>query len=143
MSKTIFIISLIFGFAVQANMAQESLKIVSPNEFEFVHCVPLQTDSTQDVNHYVIDLRNEKQHRLFSEIAEKNTLAVNLNNLQLIEENLLANTLPEFDVSWVSEKQKLIFQLIILDTDGTLLEGNLIENNDKIQVRCFEVTSEN
>lgn len=129
-------------FINNVSWGQNQLRITNPSEFEFVHCYPVSSENAARVAHYVFDLRNENQHKLYSEVASNQLKAVELGDLGLIDENILTNTLPDFDVSWISEKLNLVFKLIILDTDGTLLEGELVNQGQISSVRCREVVSE-
>lgn len=117
------------------------LKLEAPAEFQFVHCTAQASKNIVLVKHYVIDIRTE-QHALYTQLAAKKTKAIALNNLQLVDDRLLANTLEDADVSWVSKKNHLVFKLNILDNDGYLMSGSLDTAKTKIKIRCREVSTE-
>jgi hypothetical protein len=137
--KSFFAVLLIMIFAVSARAA---LKIVNPEEFQFIHCVPSLVSSRTLVKHYVIDIRNERQHKLYSILAEKELKAKALRNLRLIDNRLLTNTITTVDVSWVSARNDLTFQLNILDNGGYSMDGTLTLAGVDTPVFCTDVSLE-
>jgi hypothetical protein len=137
--KSFFTVLSIMIFAVSARAA---LKIVNPEEFQFIHCVPSTVSSKTIVKHYVIDVRNERQHKLYSMMAEKKLKAKELRNLRLIDNRLLTNTITTVDVSWVSARNDLTFQLNILDNGGYSMDGTLTLAGVEAPVFCIDLSLE-
>lgn len=122
--------------------AQAALKIVNPEEFQFVHCTPASVSDKALVKHYVVDVRNERQHKLYSMIATKDSKAKNMRNLRLIDNRLLVNTITTVDVSWVSARNNLTFELNILDNGGYAMDGTLTQNGVSTPVSCIDSSLE-
>ncbi|MEK6627239.1 MAG: hypothetical protein AABY53_01330 [Bdellovibrionota bacterium] len=119
----------------------QTLKIDAPTEFQFIHCSAQASKNKKLIKHYVIDIRTE-QHALYAQLAAKNAKATELTNLQLIDDQLLSNTLDVVDVSWISEKSHLTFKLNIMDNDGFLMSGTLAASKIKTKIRCRDITIE-
>lgn len=128
--------------SVVAFSAQAALKIVNPEEFQFVHCTPVSVSDKALVKHYVVDIRNERQHKLYSMIATQDSKAKNLRNLRLIDNRLLVNTITTVDVSWISARNGLRFELNILDNGGYAMDGTLTQNGVSTPVSCIDSSLE-
>ncbi|MBY0554084.1 hypothetical protein K2P97_06125 [bacterium] len=128
--------------SVVAFSAQAALRIVNPEEFQFVHCTPVSVSDKALVKHYVVDIRNERQHKLYSMIATQDSKAKNLRNLRLIDNRLLVNTITTVDVSWISARNGLRFELNILDNGGYAMDGTLTQNGVSTPVSCIDSSLE-
>ncbi|MEQ1721781.1 MAG: hypothetical protein ABL930_01305 [Pseudobdellovibrio sp.] len=137
--KSIAAFLALFTFVVSGEAA---LKIVNPEEFQFVHCVPSTVSDKALVKHYVIDVRNERQHKLYSMIAAKEVKAKDMRNLRLVDNRLLTNTITTVDVSWISTRNDLTFQLNILDNGGYSMDGTLTQAGVETPVFCGDSSLE-
>ena len=138
MVKIIFPIVMAF---VTFNAAAQNLKISRPQEFQFVHCTPRTDSAASLVKHHVIDIRKSDSHVLYAQSAPAESKARQLSKLARVGGPLLANTLTDVDVSWISTTG-LTFKLNIIDNGGYAMDGELISSSGKQQIRCVDVTVE-
>ena len=87
-------------------------------------------------------MRNEQQHKLYSDTNLKSTIAVNLAKLQLLDDKILMNTLKGFDVTWISEKNNLIFKMDVVDNGGYAIDGNLSDGKTETPMWCTDISLE-
>lgn len=139
--KSLFL-ALFFVFST-VNVKAQILKIENPQEFEFIHCVNNEVGDEETVIHYVLDVRNQEQAILFWDSAPKKAKASELQDLKLLDDQLLMNTLSDVDLSYVSVKNQLVLALNISDTDGYVLDGELRVTKDKYRIRCMDTSREN
>jgi hypothetical protein len=133
-----FISTLIFLFSFVSTASE--LNITDSGEFQFVHCVT--SSPGLNVDHYVIDIRNENKHALYFDTDKPKTNAKNLKNLKLIDTDLDINTLSDFDVSWISIRNSLVFQLNIVDNGGYVMDGFVVHLEKSVPVRCVDSSLE-
>ena len=128
-----------FAFAQSTQSIEQKLK--SANDFEFLHCKPSETKATDLVVHYIIDIQNNNINQLFVSPGLANVNGKNLKKLTSIETQFTEIN-AEADVSFVSTKNDLKFKLIIQDTDGQLLSGNIYQKHQTVPIICKDVTVE-
>lgn len=139
---------LIYTFAVlsavtMTSYAQSSIqdRIKRAADYEYLHCKSKSADSTQVIQHYIVDIKNNSMNALYSQSAAAGSAATELTALRLIDRKLTdVNTDTQSDVSFVSVKNQLKFALIIQDTDGQLLDGKLTTSSGVTEIRCKDVT---
>ncbi len=137
MKSILGIFTIIISFYGSA-YAQDTLTITNPEEFQFTHCYPV-TRSTKPVTHYIFDVRDEKNHKVYTKQAVASTKARELGELTKLDENLEANGNPNFDVTWVSKKLDLQFLLTIQDDGGYSMTGQLLHKGESHAIKCLEV----
>lgn len=126
--------------AFQVHAVTESSMIGNPEEFEFIHCIPVTGSDEDVVTHLVIDIRNE-QHKLYSASGVRSLTGKEL-DLTLLDDKLQANTITTADVSWVSVEQEISLELNILDNGGYSMDGILTHKRSQSPIVCVDVTVE-
>ena len=120
----------------------QTIKIENPHEFEFIHCVSADSGDDETVMHYILDVRNQAQAKLYWDSAPKKAKAVELANLKLLDDQLVMNPLSDVDLSYVSTKNQLMLALNIIDADGFVLDGELRVTKDKYHIHCTDTSLE-
>lgn len=126
--------------AFQVHALSDSLKIENPEEFEFIHCIPVTGSESDVVTHLVVDIRGE-QHKLYSDVGVRSLTGREL-NLRLLDDKLQNNTIVTADVSWVSVEREIALELNILDNGGYTMDGILTHKRSQAPIICVDVTVE-
>lgn len=130
-------------FAVAQSHKSIEQKLKSATDFEFLHCKPSETKSTDLVVHYIIDIQNNNINQLFVSPGLANIKGKNLKKLTSIETQFAEiNAEANSDMSFVSVKNDLKFKLVIQDTDGQYLSGNIYQKHQTVPVICKDITIE-
>ncbi len=128
-------------FAVAQSNKSIEQKLKSASDFEFLHCKPSETKSTDLVVHYIIDIQNNNINQLYVTSGLSTVKGKNLKKLTSIETQFTEIN-AEADVSFVSVKNDLKFKLVIQDTDGQYLSGNIYQKHQTVPVICKDITIE-
>lgn len=128
-------------FAVAQSNKSIEQKLKSASDFEFLHCKPSETKSTDLVVHYIIDIQNNNINQLYVTSGLSTVRGKNLKKLTSIETQFTEIN-AEADVSFVSVKNDLKFKLVIQDTDGQYLSGNIYQKHQTVPVICKDITIE-
>lgn len=126
--------------AFQVHALPDPLKIENPEEFEFIHCIPITGSEDDVVTHLVVDIRGE-QHKLYSDVGVRSKKGSEL-SLKLVDDQLQNNTIVTADVSWVSVGQEISLELNILDNGGYSMDGILTYKKSQVPIVCVDVTVE-
>ena len=126
-------------FAVAQSNKSIEQKLKSASDFEFLHCKPSETKSTDLVVHYIIDIQNNNINQLYVTSGLSTVKGKNLKKLTSIETQFTEIN-AEADVSFVSVKNDLKFKLVIQDTDGQYLSGNIYQKHQTVPVICKDIT---
>ena len=135
-----FLSAFVFGLAPAFASAP---KISRPAEFEFIHCVPSLPRARDYVAHYIIDIRNSDQYKLYLAQSIKATKASALKKLILLDSKLESREVADTDISWVSKKQQLRFDLNIVDNGGNVMDGTFSRGRFTAPIYCQDVSLEN
>ena len=119
----------------------DALVVKNPSPFEYIHCVAGDVNSKEIVPHYVIDLRQSDNHKLFWQVALANKKAKSLKNLNFIGAQLKQNVDLNSDVSWQTDKD-LVISLNIIDNDGYALEGKMVNGSAQKTLNCKDASQE-
>lgn len=128
-------------FAVAQSNKSIEQKLKSASDFEFLHCKPSETKSTDLVVHYIVDIQNNNINQLFVTSGLSTVKGKSLKKLTSIETQFTEIN-AEADVSFVSVKNDLKFKLVIQDTDGQYLSGNIYQKHQTVPVICKDITIE-
>lgn len=130
-----------FSVAQSNKNIEQQLK--SATDFEFLHCKPSETKSTALVVHYIIDIKNNSINQLYVTSGLSSVKGKDLNKLTSIDKQLSEiNAEAQADLSFVSAKNDLKFKLVIQDTDGQYLSGNIYQKHQTVPVICKDVAIE-
>lgn len=130
-------------FAVAQSNKSIEQKLKSASDFEFLHCKPSETKSTDLVVHYIVDIQNNNINQLFVTSGLSTVKGKSLKKLTSIDTQLTeVNADASSDVSFVSVKNDLKFKLVIQDTDGQYLSGNIYQKHQTVPVICKDITIE-
>ncbi len=130
-------------FAVAQSNKSIEQKLKSASDFEFLHCKPSETKSTDLVVHYIIDIQNNNINQLYVTSGLSTVKGKSLKKLTSIDTQLTeVNADASSDVSFVSVKNDLKFKLVIQDTDGQYLSGNIYQKHQTVPVICKDITIE-
>lgn len=130
-------------FAVAQTNKSIEQKLKSATDFEFLHCKPSETKSTDLVVHYIVDIKNNNINQLYVTSGLSTLKGKNLEKLTSIDAQLSEiNAETQADMSFVSAKNDLKFKLVIQDTDGQYLSGNIYQKHQTVPVICKDVTVE-
>jgi hypothetical protein len=142
-SSILMSLLIISQFSVaQKNMSIEQ-KLKNADDFQFLHCKPSETKSTDLVVHYIIDIQNNNINQLFVSPGLSEVKGKNLKKLTSIDTQLSdINADSQSDVSFTSTKNDLKFKLIIQDTDGQYLSGNIYQKHQTVPIICKDITIE-
>lgn len=139
--KKIIATILLFVFSLNTFASSDISELLqNAEDFQFYHCETRNAENF--LNHYVIDIRNEKSYILYGSNEEHKMTGKNLIRLQVLDSNLLTTTDENFDVSMKSIENPLFIGLIIKDTDGQYLEGKIVQNNQFTLLKCKDITTE-
>jgi hypothetical protein len=130
-------------FSIAQSNKSIELKLKSATNFEFLHCKPSETKSTDLVVHYIIDIQNNNINQLYVTSGLSIVKGKNLKKLTSIETQFTEiNAEVNSDMSFVSAKNDLKFKLVIQDTDGQYLSGNIYQKHQTVPVVCKDVAIE-
>lgn len=137
------VISFLAAILGSVSVFASAPKISKPAEFEFIHCVPALPRARDYVSHYIIDIRTNDQYKLYLAQSAKATKASNLKKLILLDSKLETRDVADTDISWVSKKQQIRFDLNIVDNGGNVMDGVFSRGRFTAPVHCQDVSLEN
>ncbi len=127
-------------FLVFSSLAQAT-QISNQADYEFMHCKATTVKANEAITHYVIDVRDTENYKLYSALALPNVTAAQL-KLELVEDKIEQTVIDGYDLVWKSTAQGLQFNLIIQDNGGQGLTGQLISKSGAIEIGCIDASLE-
>lgn len=118
-----------------------AIEIVKLAEFEYMHCSVQSAPADQAVTHYVIDVRDPDQYKLYSAQGAASLNMMQL-KLRLIDERLQQSGTDGYDLVWKSGARALEFKLQIHDDGGQILSGQLVSGGKTSDIGCIDASLE-
>lgn len=118
-----------------------AVQISKPAEFEYIHCVAKSAAPAKLTTHYVFDVSDQDQYKLYSARAVPRLKTDRL-RLQLIDSKIVQVSAAGFDVAWKSNTQRLQFNLLIQDNGGQILSGRLVSDRGTLEIGCIDASLE-
>lgn len=124
-------------FAASAQATQ----ILNPAEFEYIHCVAKSAPKAKVATHYVVDVRDQEQYKLYAAKALPRLKTTQM-RWQLMDAKLAQGAADSYDIAWVSKSQRLQFNLLIHDNGGQILSGRLVSDRGAVEIGCIDASLE-
>lgn len=140
--KSFFLILTILSFIPTAQARSGGPRIIEPREFEYIHCTKSESFADKLVDHYVVNIKNKRQPKLYFSLGSPLAKTAELRSLRLLDQRLISSATADFDVIWTSTRLNLKFELQIADNGGQILTGVLTQNGQSDFVRCIDAALE-
>jgi hypothetical protein len=135
-----FLVSILFilSTSLPAHSRSGGPRISEPREFQYIHCTKTEPFTDKLVDHYVIDIKNKRQPKLYFSLGPVTAKTSELRSLRLLDQRLVQSASQDFDIIWTSTRLNLKFELQIADNGGQVLNGVLTQNGQSSFVRCLD-----
>lgn len=131
-----------FSFALPAHSRSGGPRIAEPKEFQYIHCTKTEPFADKLVDHYVVDIKNKRQPKLYFSLGPVTAKTSELRSLRLLDQRLVQSASQDFDIIWTSTRLNLKFELQIADNGGQVLNGVLTQNGQSSFVSCLDAALE-